>query len=159
MIVLPLLFGLFFMLASYILISLAGTALMSYCFNNVVETVYLFFSIPARLRKQFQNYWKKRARLKKTYYKKTKLIWKKTISRQLALHNRNTKNQIQFLAKSTKKQLHLYRKNLSPEERREIQQSIKQCVAQLDMNGLLKINFSLLDFSQHPELLLADSKN
>ncbi len=159
MIVLPLFLGLFFMFASYIFISLAGATLLSYCSKKILEAIYLFFSIPARLKKQMQNFRKKRDYLKYTYYKKNQLIWKKTISKQQSLHDKNTKNQLRLLVKSTKKQLHLNRNHLSYEQQKEIQRTIKQCISQLDMVELLKINFRLLALNQQSHLVLIDTQN
>jgi len=159
MIVLPLILGLFFMLASYVLLSLAGTTLLSYCSKKLLATIYLFFSTPARLRKQAGDFQNKQEILKKIYVKKTKLIWKKTIFKQQFLHDKNTKAQIRILARSTKKQLLLCRKNLSQEELKDIQQSIKQCVAQLEMTELLDINFRLTGPNRFLHFSLTDIQN
>ncbi len=147
------------MLASYILLGLAGTTLVSYCSKNILATIYRFYSLPASIRKQARDFQNKRDSLNKAYFKKTRLIWKKTIIKQLALHDKNTKTQIRLLAKSTTKQLCRCRNILSDEEQKEIRQSIKQCVSQLDMTELLDINFRLIELNQSSNLFLAGIQN
>ncbi len=147
------------MFTAYIFLILATTILLTFCSKKTGATIYLFFSIPARLRKLARDFQKKRDTLKKVYFKKTSLIWEKTISKQQALHDKNTKTQIHLLAKATKKQLYLCRNNLPREELKNIKQSIKQCVAQLEMTELLEIHFGLISQNRSRQLSLATIQN
>lgn len=135
--------GLISMLVLYIALSLMGTVLISFVSKKMLQTFYYLLSIKERIRKQKLRFVQKTQALENNYQNKKQHFKQKTVTQQQTLYNANTKTHLRHLAKDTRKQLANCRAQLSPEIQRTTKHAIKQCVHQLDMEGLIKINLQL----------------
>ncbi len=143
MAVLGFLAGLLLMLGFYIGFSLLGTVLMSYLTRKILQMLYYTLSIRERIRKQRFQFVQKKQALEKRYQCKKNQFKKKNHNRQQTLFDANTKIQMHHLAKDTHKQLLNCQNHISPEIQHSTKQAVKQCINQLDMEGLIKINLCL----------------
>ena len=143
MAVLGFIVGLILMLVAYIAISLMGTVFISFMSKKVLQIIYYLLSIKERLRKQKLRFVQKNQALENKYQHKKQRFKQQTTAQQQTLYNTNTKTHLRHLAKDTLKQLANCRDRLSPEIQRTTKHAIKQCVNQLDMEGLIKINLQL----------------
>ncbi len=143
MAVLGLVAGLILMLVLYIALSLMGTVLISFVSKKTLQILYYLLSIKERIRKQNLSFIRKNQALKKKHRNKKQQFQQKTVTQQQSLYNANTKAHLRHLAKDTRKRLMSCRARLSPEIQRTTKRAIKQCVKQLDMEGLIKINLQL----------------
>lgn len=135
--------GLILMLVFYIAFSLIGTILISFVSKKTLQFFYYLLSIKERIRKQKMRFIKKTQALEKNHQNKKQQFQQKTVTQQQSLYNANTKSHLRHLAKDTRKQLMSCRACLSPEIQQTTKHAIKQCVSQLDMEGLIKINLQL----------------
>ena len=157
--------GLILMLVFYIAFSLLGTVLISFVGKKILQILYYLLSIKERIRKQKIRFIKKTQVLEKNHQNKKQQFQRKTVIQQQSLYNANTKTHLRHLAKDTRKRLLSCRARLSPEIQRTTKHAIKQCVTQLDMDGLIKINLqlssqknNLLYLQQNPECFQNDKQ-
>ncbi len=135
--------GLLLMLVSYALLTLLGSALLSYMVKTIHQTVTCAFSLHARLHRQWLDFLYKKETLVTQHHNRSNYLNQKTRIRQQLLHDANTRTHMCKLGKKTHKQLCKQKKILSPERSKATKKAINRCVDQLDMQGLLEINFRL----------------
>ena len=137
--------GLMLMLVSYVLLSLLASAILSHIVKATHQTLNCAFSLQARLRRQWQDFLHKKQALTSHHSNHCNYLNQKTRIKQQLLHDANTRMHIRKLGKQTHKQLRKQKKNLSPESSKITKRAINRCIDQLDMQGLIEINFRLFD--------------
>ena len=147
---LSLFIGLSLMLTAFLSFSLLGKVLFTYGLKKVLKSGNPLFSINKRIDKHASDTSTELNELKKIYQKKNDKIAYKTMAKQQALFEANTKIQIRLLAKSTKKQLKLLRKQIASKELVQYKKRIKYCVVNQDMESLLNINYLLIEKNKTP---------
>lgn len=137
--------GLILMLISYALLTLLGSALLSYMIKTAHQTLMCAFSLPAKLHRQWLDFLYKKETLVTQHCNRSNYLKQQTHTQQQLLHDANTRKHMRKLVKRTRQQLRKHRKTLSPEYRKATKKAIRHSVEQLDMQRLIDISFRLSD--------------
>ena len=116
--------GLILMLISYALLTLLGSALLSYMIKTVHQTLTCAFSLPVKLRRQWLDFLYKKETLITQHRNRSNYLKQHTQTRQQLLHDANTRKHMRKQVKKARQQLHKHKKTLSPELRKSTKKAI-----------------------------------